>query len=73
MLLLKLNPIEPPWYGPVCPVVWEGRRREVSPYPDQYAPSHLWYHLPAEDGAADPAKLVRIGAEHCKVSGTDAS
>jgi hypothetical protein len=35
LLLLKLNPIEPPWYGPVCPVVWEGRRREVSPYPDQ--------------------------------------
>jgi hypothetical protein len=34
LLLLKLNPIEPPWYGPVCPVVWEGRRREVSPYPD---------------------------------------
>ena len=31
----KLNPIEPPWYGPVCPVVWEGRRREASPYPDQ--------------------------------------
>ena len=26
--------LEPPWYGPVCPVVWEGRRREVSPYPD---------------------------------------
>ncbi len=25
---------EPPWYGPVCPVVWEGRRREASPYPD---------------------------------------
>jgi len=35
MLLLKPNPIEPPWYGPVCPVVWEGRRREVSPYPDR--------------------------------------
>ena len=34
MFLLKLNPIEPPWYGPVCPVVWEGRRREASPYPD---------------------------------------
>jgi hypothetical protein len=34
LLLPKLNPIEPPWYGPVCPVVWEGRRREVSPYPD---------------------------------------
>jgi len=34
MFLLKLNPIEPPWYGPVCPVVGEGRRREASPYPD---------------------------------------
>jgi hypothetical protein len=34
MFLLKLNPIEPPWYGPVYPVVWEGRRREASPYPD---------------------------------------
>ena len=21
-------------YGPVCPVVWEGRRRETPPYPD---------------------------------------
>jgi hypothetical protein len=30
----KFNPVEPPWYGPVCPVVWEGRHREVSPYPD---------------------------------------
>ena len=27
--------IEPPWYGPVCPVVWEGRSREAPPYPDQ--------------------------------------
>src|SRR5882757_6110593 len=26
-----LNPIEPPWYGPVCPVVWEGRSREAPP------------------------------------------
>jgi hypothetical protein len=34
MFLLNLNPIEPPWYGPVCPVVGEGRHREVSPYPD---------------------------------------
>jgi hypothetical protein len=32
----RLNPIEPPWYGPVCPVVWEGRRREASPYPDRH-------------------------------------
>src|SRR5438309_1314568 len=37
MSLAKLNPIEPPWYGPVCPVVWDGRRREASPYPDQCA------------------------------------
>ena len=21
-------------YGPVCPVVWEGRSRETAPYPD---------------------------------------
>jgi hypothetical protein len=33
--LCRLNSIEPPWYGPVCPVVWEGWRRETSPYPDQ--------------------------------------
>jgi hypothetical protein len=31
----KPNSVEPPWYGPVCPVVWEGWRREASPYPDQ--------------------------------------
>ena len=30
----KPNSIEPPWYGPVCPVVWEGRHREAPPYPD---------------------------------------
>jgi hypothetical protein len=30
----RLNPIEPPWYGPVCPVAWEGRCREAFPYPD---------------------------------------
>ena len=34
MFLSRLNPIEPPRYGPVCPVVWEGRCREASPYPD---------------------------------------
>jgi hypothetical protein len=28
-----LNSIEPPWYGPVCPVVWEGRSREAPPIP----------------------------------------
>jgi hypothetical protein len=31
----KHNSVEPPWYGPVRPVVWEGWRREASPYPDQ--------------------------------------
>jgi hypothetical protein len=34
MSLPKLNLVEPPWYGPVCPVVGEGWHREVSPYPD---------------------------------------
>ena len=36
---LMLNFIEPPWYGPVCPVVWEGRSREAPPYPDLRARS----------------------------------
>ncbi|MGY3622447.1 group II intron reverse transcriptase/maturase [Bradyrhizobium sp. USDA 10063] len=31
----QLNSVEPPRYGPVCQVVWEGWRRETSPYPDQ--------------------------------------
>ena len=31
-----LASIEPPWYGPVCSVVWEGWRRETSPYPDRW-------------------------------------
>src|SRR6202043_3040848 len=26
--------LEPPRYGPVCQVVWEGRSREAPPYPD---------------------------------------
>ncbi len=25
--------VEPPWYGPVCPVVWEGWSREAPPIP----------------------------------------
>jgi hypothetical protein len=29
----KHNSVEPPWYGPVCPVVWEGRCREAPPIP----------------------------------------
>ena len=35
MFLPQLNSIEPPWYGPVCQMVWEGWHREVSPHPDQ--------------------------------------
>src|SRR5258706_1347722 len=34
MSLSKLNPVEPPWYGPVCPVVLEWWHRQVSPYPN---------------------------------------
>src|SRR5207237_7199939 len=34
MSLPQLNPVEPPWYGPVCPVVGEVWHREVSPYPN---------------------------------------
>ena len=37
-----LNLIKPPWYGPVCPVVWEGRGREAPPYPDLCAESAMW-------------------------------
>jgi hypothetical protein len=33
MSLPRLNPVEPPWYGPVCPVVGEGWHREVPPIP----------------------------------------
>src|SRR3954462_8301147 len=43
------NPIEPPWYGPVCPVVWEGRSREAPPYPDE------------PRAAADPAPRNGLG------------
>jgi type IV secretion system protein TrbI len=31
--------LEPPRYGPVCPVVGEGRCREAPPYPDQAPPA----------------------------------
>jgi hypothetical protein len=52
MSLLKLNPIEPPWYGPVCPVVWEGWHREVSPYPD-HRPEPVPQHTCLQDGAKE--------------------
>jgi hypothetical protein len=35
LALRRHNLIEPPWYGPVCPVVWEGWSRKAPPYPDQ--------------------------------------
>ena len=45
----KPNSVEPPWYGPVCPVVWEGWRREASPYPDQslrrVSRRDRWYNM----------------------------
>ena len=34
MFLTKLNPSNRRGTRPVCPVVWEGWHREVSPYPD---------------------------------------
>jgi hypothetical protein len=35
MCPLKLNPSNRRGTRPVCQVVWEGRRREASPYPDR--------------------------------------
>jgi hypothetical protein len=49
MSLPKLNPVEPPWYGPVCPVVGEGWHREVSPYPDLCP--HLPFAIPVGIGS----------------------
>ncbi len=34
MLVKSFNRSEPPWYGPVCLVVWEGWCREAPLYPD---------------------------------------
>jgi hypothetical protein len=61
----QLNSVEPPWYGPVCPVVWEGWRRETSPYPD---PWHILdvpiaardYRSTVFSGLSRPLELVRI-------------
>jgi hypothetical protein len=46
MSLPKLNPVEPPWYGPVCPVVGEGWHREVPPYPDQSGFNEIAFRRP---------------------------
>ena len=34
LIISAFNPSEPPWYGPVCLVVWEGKAREGLPYPE---------------------------------------
>ena len=46
--------LEPPWYGPVCPVVGEGRRREAPPYPDHSA---SYWRKPR-------GRPCRLGREH---------
>jgi hypothetical protein len=45
MSLPKPNPIEPQWYGPVCPVVWEGRvaRRPPIPINPKVRNPRRWY------------------------------
>src|SRR6266404_525293 len=60
MSLPQFNPVEPPWYGPVCPVVGEGRHREVSPYPDHRIVSDPWARAIAgwRDNATPPYGMV---------------
>ena len=45
-------------YGPVCPVVWEGRHREMSPYPDCGGPL-LRSHSRKEGPLPDPLNNLR--------------
>ena len=40
---------EPPWYGPVCPVVREGSRCEAGPYPD-WSPAEVIGRIPVRHG-----------------------
>ena len=63
MFLLKLNPIEPPWYGPVCPVVWEGRHREGSPYPDLWHLTDVSARPEAKATAEQGIKSIEQGAD----------
>jgi hypothetical protein len=65
MSLPKLNPVEPPWYGPVCPVVGEGWHREVSPYPDQpvFRPlAREFRFLERAEGVKGPKRLRSLAA-----------
>src|SRR5947208_13711928 len=45
--------LEPPWYGPVCQVVWEGRSREAPPYPDPWDEA-------AEECRAENVRSARV-------------
>ena len=55
----KLNPVEPPWYGPVCLVVWEGRRREASPYPVP-SPTEAFLRLRLAEGDKKSPRFMTI-------------
>jgi hypothetical protein len=44
-------------YGPVCTVVWEGRSREASPYPDR---KNLWFAERNEN----PGRCFRESRRH---------
>ena len=65
---VNAHPAEPPWYGPVCPVVWEGRHREVPPYPDstpcRICPPAAWAYgrsrlrSPPHPAGTSPARLT---------------
>ncbi len=62
----KLNPVEPPWYGPVCPVVWEGRHREVPPYPDQsVAALHRNAHHQSNRATGDAHHTKPLQLDRC--------
>src|SRR5271155_2222650 len=44
--------------GPACPVVWEGRSCEASPYPDSYAPLFHWRSSVARTVALEECRTI---------------
>src|ERR1700737_1409025 len=56
--------LEPPRYGPVCQVVWEGRSREAPPYPD------LWHTASIRCGAKVRTRSERSGHAESVGSGS---